>query len=458
MDVQKEAVRPAQGRMRELTVGNVPRQVFSLALPSTLETFVQTVARLLDTFWMGQVGGMAIPAVAMGTTLRMVLISPMMGLSMGGMAVVARYIGARDEENANRAVMQCLLLIALFSVPIMAIGYWGFPVFLGWMGATGEVLESAVAYLRVLFTGLFFLECLPTMSGIVRGAGRPEYTLRINLLNVVVLAISVPVLSLGWGPFPAMGVRGAALGSVLGAMAGVAGIFYVLFTGQAGVRPRLRHLRPDWAMMRRILRISIPNSLERLSPNLGAAVFMRLVTAFGDQVLTAYSIFHQLWGFFQAVTMGAANASATMVGQNLGADKPERSEQAAYVGSKGAAGISLVLYGILAIAAKPLLGLFTQDPEVIALAAAGLAYSIPGVTVRGWGQVLGRALGGAGDALSPMVVSIGALWVVQIPACWLLTQFIGPTGIWISLVLGDLAHALAITWRFRQGRWKLRRI
>ncbi len=456
--MQKEIVQPARARTRELTAGNVSRQVLSLALPSSLETFIQTIARLLDTFWMGQVGGMAIPIVAMGTTLRMVLISPMMGLSMGGMAVVARYVGARDEEMANRAVMQCLLLIILFTLPITIIGYLGFPVFLRWMGATGEVLEGAVSYLRTLFIGLFFLECLPTMSGIIRGAGRPEYTLRINLLNVIVLMISDPVLSLGLGPFPALGARGAALASVMGAAAGMCGITYVLLSGHAGVRPRLRHLRPDWTMMKRILRISIPNSMERFSPNLGAAVFMRLVSVFGDQVLTAYSIFSQLWSFFQAVTMGAGTASATMVGQNLGAGKPDRSQRAAYTGSTGAAVVSMVLYGAVALAARPVLGLFTKDPGVIALAASALAYAVPGVAGRGWGQVLGRALGGAGDALSPMLASIGALWAVQIPACWLLTGIIGPPGIWISIIMGDLSHAIAVTLRFRQGRWKLKKI
>lgn len=456
--MQREAAQPARVNARELTTGSVPRQMLSLALPNSLEMLMFSVVRLLDTFWMGQVGGMAIPAVAMGTTLRMVLISPMMGLSMGGMAVVARYMGARDQEMADRAVMQCLLLIILFTAPIMLIGYLGFPVFLGWMGATSEVFDGALAYLRVLFAGLFFMECLPTMSGIIRGAGRPEYTLRINIVNVVVLGITFPILALGWGPFPALGVRGAAVASVLGSVAGVIGVAYVLFTGQAGVRPRLRHIKPDLAMMARILRISIPTSFERLSPNLGAAVFMRMVSAFGYQVLTAYSIFFQLWGFIQAIIMGTGNAAATMVGQNLGAGKPERSERAAYVGSTGSAVLSLVLYSLLALAGRYVVSLFSADPEVIAVAVVALLYAIPGVFGRGWGQVLGRALGGAGDAVSPMLGSIGALWIVQIPACWFLSVALGPVGIWISIVMGDLAHALAMTVRFRQGLWKLRKI
>lgn len=451
----KEAV---PTRTRELTSGNVPRQMLSLAIPSSAEIFIHSIVRLLDTYWMGRVGSMAIPVVAMGTTLRLVLISPMMGLSMGGMAVVARYVGARDQEMADNAVMQCLLLIMLFTVPITIIGYQGFSLFLRWMGATGEVMEGALAYLRTLFLGLFFLECLPTMSGIIRGAGRPEYTLRINVLNVVVLGISLPILALGWGPAPALGVRGAALGSLLGAMAGCSAVFYVLLTGHAGVRLRLRHLRPDLRMMWRILRISIPNSMERFSPNLGAAGFMALVSALGPQVLTAYSIFHQLWGFFQAITMGAGNAAATMMGQNLGAGKPERSQRAAYVGATGAAALSLFLYSLVALAATPIVGLFDSDPAVIALTAVALGFAVPSVTGRGWGQVLGRALGGAGDAVSPMLASIVALWAVQIPACWLLSRHIGPSGIWISIILGDLTHAVAVTARFRQGRWKLRSI
>jgi putative MATE family efflux protein len=445
-------------RIRELTVGNVRSQVFGLAVPATVESALQTTVRLLDTYWMGRVGGMAVASVAMSTALRMVLISPMMGLSMGGQAVVSRYVGERDQERADRAVMQVLLLIALFTLPITVLGYTLTPALLRLMGASEAVLPNATSFLRIIWGGLFFMECLPTMSGVLKGAGRPEYTLRINLLNMAVLGISEPVLALGLGPFPAMGIRGAALASVLGAASGVLGVMIILGTGQAGVRLHLRDIKPDWTMMKRVLKISIPASVERFSPNLGAATFMRLISSFGDQVLTAYSIFTQLYGFFQAATMGVGLASATMVGQNLGAGKPERSELAAKTGAKGAMLVSLLLYGTLALAPQVVLVRFTQDPVVINAAALAIRVTVIGSAIRGWGQVMGRSLAGAGDAVSPMLASIGALWIVQLPAAWLLSGLLGPLGIWIGMVMGDSAHAVATTWRFRQGRWKAIRV
>jgi putative MATE family efflux protein len=377
---------------------------------------------------------------------------------LDGQAVVSRYVGERDQERADRAVMQVLLLIALFTLPITVLGYTLTPALLRLMGASEAVLPNATSFLRIIWGGLFFMECLPTMSGVLKGAGRPEYTLRINLLNMAVLGISEPVLALGLGPFPAMGIRGAALASVLGAASGVLGVMIILGTGQAGVRLHLRDIKPDWTMMKRVLKISIPASVERFSPNLGAATFMRLISSFGDQVLTAYSIFTQLYGFFQAATMGVGLASATMVGQNLGAGKPERSELAAKTGAKGAMLVSLLLYGTLALAPQVVLVRFTQDPVVINAAALAIRVTVIGSAIRGWGQVMGRSLAGAGDAVSPMLASIGALWIVQLPAAWLLSGLLGPLGIWIGMVMGDSAHAVATTWRFRQGRWKTIRV
>jgi len=266
-----------KGQARVLTDGPVARQTLMLAVPSAVEQAMLNIVRLADMYWMGRVGGMAVASVAMGTTLRMVLISPMMGLSMGGMAVIARYIGQRDQRMADRAVMQVILLIALLTIPIMIIGQTLTPAILRVMGASPQVEESATAFLRIIWWGLFFMECLPTMSGVIKGAGRPEYTLRINLVNLVLVAVLEPVLVLGLGPFPAMGIRGAALASVTGAVAGVLGIFGVLLTGGAGLRLHLRDLTPDFSMMKTVLRISFPASVERLSPNLGMATFMRIV-------------------------------------------------------------------------------------------------------------------------------------------------------------------------------------
>ncbi|MBC7316027.1 MAG: hypothetical protein H5T70_06380, partial [Chloroflexi bacterium] len=211
----------APTRHRDLTVGSVRRLVLTLAVPSTLESALMSVVNLLHAYWMGRVGGLALASVMMGNSLRMVLISPMMGLSMGGMAVVARHIGARETRQADHAVMQVSLLITFFVSLSALIGLTLGGTFLRWMGAQGEVWHDALAYTRIIFFGLFFMEMLPSLSGVIRGAGRPEYTLRINLVNAVTMMILEPLLALGWGPIPALGVRGAALSSVLASAAGV---------------------------------------------------------------------------------------------------------------------------------------------------------------------------------------------------------------------------------------------
>jgi putative MATE family efflux protein len=274
------------------------------------------------------------------------------------------------------------------------------------------------------------------------------------MVNVIVLLILDPILALGWGPFPALGVQGAAMAAVLGSMSGVAAQLYVLLRGSAGVTLHVQDLKPDRVMMKRILRIALPTAAQRFSPNLANAFFMRMVSAFGSNVLTAYSVFAQLHGFLQATTMGIGNATATMVGQNLGAGHPPRAERSGFVGGIGATSVSLLLYGLLNLMPEPVLAWFDSSPAVVSAAIVALRFAIVRAMGLGWGQVLGRALGGAGDAVSPMVASLGSLWLVQLPACWLLSAVIGPMGIWAGMALGDLVLAVALTWRFRQGRWK----
>lgn len=450
----------APTRHRDLTVGSVRRLVLILAVPATLESALMSVVNLLHAYWMGRVGGLALASVMMGNSLRMVLISPMMGLSMGGMAVVARHIGARETRQADHAVMQVALLITFFVSLSALIGLTLGGTFLRWMGAQGEVWRDALAYARIVFFGLFFMEMLPSLSGVIRGAGRPEYTLRINLVNAVTMMILEPLLVLGWGPIPALGVRGAALSSVLASAAGVAAQFYILLTGKAGVRLHGRDIVPDFRMMWRILRIALPVSIQRLSPNLGNAVFLRLVSSLGDTVLAAYSIVSQFGMFLQALPMGLGGAAATMTGQNLGAHAPDRAERAAHFGTRMAALSSAAITLLIALFARPVLTLFTRDAAVIAVGIVAVWCNVLALTARAWLLAMSSILAGAGDTISPMLVYIGDLWLAQLPLCWLLSNAagLGALGIWLGIGLGDLAGAAAITRIFASGRWKTRRV
>jgi len=443
-------------RERDLTSGSLGRLLLDLALPSALEMALFSVVGVAHAYWLGRVGGMALAAVAMGTSLRMVLISPIMGLSAGGMAVVARHVGAGERRLADHAVMQSLLLLFVLVAAVIAIGLSLMPMFLRWMGASGEVLTGAIAYLRIIFIGLLFVEMLPSMSGVIRGAGHPEHTLRINMVYVAVMLALTPILVLGLGPFPALGVRGVAWAEVLGSAAAVAALLLVLVRGWAGVTLHLADVRPDLSVWRRILKVALPTSAQRLSPNLGNAFLMRLVTSFGGETLTAYSLLTRVFGVLQSVMMGIGNATAPLVGQNLGAQKPDRSEASAKLGTVYAVCSALVLGGLLSIAPGRVFGAFGLQGEALSVAVMATWILTLSSAALAWMDVIGRALAGAGDALSPMFASIGALWLVQLPAAAILSSAagLGPTGIFVGLVLSYLAGGLALTLRFRQGRWK----
>ncbi|MBC7237587.1 MAG: hypothetical protein H5T69_17230, partial [Chloroflexi bacterium] len=293
---QRAIALPRRAR-RDLTSGSIVRLIVAQSAPSIAEMALMNVVGLVQAFWMGQVGGTALASVAIGTTLRIVLISPMMGLSAGGMAVVAHHIGAQEPRKADHAVMQTIVLVLLFIAPIIVLGQIMAPTFLRWMGASGELLANSLAYVRIIFGGLLFMEMLPTVNGVIRGAGHPEYTLRTNVVNIAVLIAVGTALVLGPGPFPALGVRGAAWAAVAGSTAGVLAQLVILIGGWAGVRLHLRDIAPDIATMKRILRVALPAAAQRFSPNLANALLVRIVTGFGAEVLTAYSLVSRISAF-----------------------------------------------------------------------------------------------------------------------------------------------------------------
>jgi len=441
---------------RDLTSGSLGKHILTLSLPSATEMALFSAIELVHAFWLGRLGGTALAAVSMSNTLRLVIISPMMGLSVGGMAMVARHIGARDQQHADQATMQTFLLIVLLSIPLIILGQvWG-ATFLKWMGAEGALLDEAVAYLRIIFAGLFFMECLPTLSAVIRGAGHPEYTLRINIASIAAMMILEPLLVFGLGPVPRLGVRGAAWASVLSSAVGVVGQAITLLYGSAGVRIHWRDLRPDLTMMWRILRIALPTSAQRFSPNLTNALLMRLVSSFGADVLTAYSLLGRLVGFLQAPSFGLSLAAATLVGQNLGAKEPARAERATNLAALSSLFLSACVFGLLSLWATPILGLFGASGAVLATGVAAAPYYLLVGTASGWAQVVGSALGGAGDTVAWMWINIGSLWLVQLPLSWALSHGLrlGPVGIWLGLGISFAVGAVALTIRFRRGRWK----
>ena len=366
MTTQGVAVRSTKAH-RDLTSGSIVRWLATLSVPAAVEMTISQSAMLIDTYWLGQVGGVGLAAAAIGSTLRMVLISPMMGLSMGGMAVVARHVGERDQRGADYAVMQSLLLVFLFTIPLMAVGLTFGRLFLQWMGASNELLELSLVYFSTLFLGLFFTEALPTMSAVIRGAGHPEYTLRINILSAITLLILDPLLVLGSGeivrriaalvgpftdpfvaltgaPIPALGVKGAAISAIASAAVGVAAQIIILMSGKAGVHFRLSALRPDFVIDGAYPQGGAADGGAAAARSIWLnALLIRMVTGLGAEVLTGYSVVTRLSLVLQGTISGVGLAAATMVGQNLGGKRIDRAVRSTWLGLQGSALCSLVI-------------------------------------------------------------------------------------------------------------------
>jgi putative MATE family efflux protein len=453
---------PAVGgrSQRDLTTGSLGRLLAVLSWPGTAEALLFSMTGLSHAFWLGRLSSTVLSAAVMGTRLRIVLISPMMGLSAGGMALVARHIGAKEQDPADRAVMQTFLLVVAFVLPLAVLGLTMGGTFLRWMGASGQLLADAQGFVTIIFSGLVFMELLPTMNGVIKGAGHPEYTLRISAINIGMQLVLEPLLVFGVGPLPEMGVRGSALAAVIASTTGVLVQMVILLRGSAGVRLRWEHARPDPIMVRRILRIAAPTAAQRFSPNMAEVLLLRLVSSFGDEVLGAYSLVTQLVGFLRGVATGIGTAAATMVGQNLGAGRPERSERAAMLGAVSAMALSLALFGALSLFSWPILGTLEKSEAVLSLGVVITYYMVVSGAGQAWLTVMSGVLASAGDAVAAMSVNIAALWLLQLPLGWALSHplGLGPAGIWLGLGVSAVLGAVAITWRFRTGRWKAGRV
>jgi len=251
-------------------------------------------------------------------------------------------------------------------------------------------------------------------------------------------------------------VVGAAWASVLGSAAGVAMQVILLRNGSAGLRVHLADAPPDLPTLGRILKVAMPTAAQRFSPNLANAILMRLMAGLGTDVLAAYSIVSRVFAFLQCPSFGIGNAVAPIMGQNLGAGRPARGERATRLGLQASFVVTLAIYVVVNLASSGILGFLTKDVAVAAIATQALRFTMFSGIGAGLMLVAGSALAGAGDAVAPMLSSMAALWLVQLPACWILSRplGLGALGMWLGIVLGNSAGATIIILQFRRGRWK----
>jgi putative MATE family efflux protein len=436
------------------------RAILALATPMLIGAILQNVQSLIDLFWVGRLGPEAVAAVSISSTILMLLFPMLMGLATGTVALVARFVGAHNFEEASHAASQSLMLAFVFGGISALIGWHYTDKFFMLLGAESDVLAGGHDYLRITLLGSVTIFILFMGNAALQGVGdtlTPMYIMAVsNVLNIVL----DPFFIFGWGPFPEWGVKGAAWASVLaqGVAAGVS--VYVLFGGRAHLHVRPKLWIPNLSLSWRILRIGLPGSAQMLTRSLMNAVLMRIVAGLGTAAVAAYGIgmrFHMIV-LMPAFALGGA--VATIVGQNLGAGKPERARHASWLATALDIVFMVVAAAVMMIFSGELMRLFTQDHEVMQLGSRYLIIVSPFYIMAALGIVLGRALNGAGDSMAPMICTIISLWGVQVPLAiyWAKIWVPAIEGVWWAIAAAMTLHALLIAAWFETGRWQHKKI
>jgi putative MATE family efflux protein len=447
------------GTHQDFTVGDLNRAIVLLAIPMILEMAMESLFGIVDVFFVSRLGPDAVATVGLTESLLTLLFGVAIGLSMATTAFVARRIGEKDPEGAARSSMQAILLGLLVSAVVGVVGVLKAPHLLHLMGAT-PAIEANARYTQVMLGGSASIFLLFLINAIFRGAGDPSLAMRsLWLANAINIALD-PCLINGWGPFPKLGVLGAAVATTSGRTIGVLFQLWQLSSGKSRVTVRLRALRLDLAVMWNLLRVSFTGILQFLIATASWIVLIRMVSFFGSAAVAGYTIAVRLLIFTILPAWGLSNAAATLVGQSLGAQKPQRAESSVY-----RTGFYNMLYmGLVSIAfvffPAPLVAFFSTEPTVLrtgiaCLSIFGLAY-----LSYAWGMVFTQAFNGAGDTVTPTLLNLFAFWICQIPLAYLLAfhYSYGPRGAFVAVPIADVLFTIAAFVLFRRGAWKQQKI
>jgi putative MATE family efflux protein len=376
------------------------------------------------------------------------------------MAVVARRVGARDREAADHAAAQTILLGLTVSLLLALVGLAVARPLLQLMGADAEVLPLGLTYLRITFLTAFTWVLVYVINALIRGAGEARLAMAVYFLTTAVIVVSEPVLVLGLGPVPKLGVAGAAAAYALGFGSGLLLQLITLLRGRASIGLRLRDLRPDLPLMGRIIGITLPSAVQMILRSTANLILLALVGAFGTFATAGYGLADRLLVIILVPCFGLGNTSGTLVGQNLGAGKPERAERCARWVSVYAAVYLLALTTLLFLFAEPLIAFFDPTPEVVAIGAACIRIIAFSLVFDGIGFIFSRGLEGAGNTLPTAAINLLTLWGLQLPLALALSQWLGLglVGIWWGRALANVANGLFFTTWFQRGRWKHREL
>ena len=451
------AVREAlRGSRRNYTEGPIGRAILILAIPMVLEMMMESVFVVCDVFFVSKLGPDAVATVGLTESLLAIVYTIGMGLSIGVTATVARRTGEHDSEGASRTAVQGITLGLFVSLGLGVLGAIFAPTLLRLMGASPDVLATGSHFTRVMLGGSASILLLFLINGIFRGAGDAQLSMRTLWLANGINILLGPCLIFGLGPFPRLGVTGAAVATTIGRSTGVLFGMAQFFRQSGRVHIHRRHLTVDPGLMVKLLRLSGSGMFQVLIGTASWIGLVRILAGFGSTALAGYTIAIRIVLFALLPSWGMGNAAATMVGQALGARKPDRAEQAVW----RAAFYNLCFLGVVGVifvfGARGIVQLFTSDPAVAEYARTALRVIAIGFVLYAYGMVLSQSFNGAGDTWTPTWLGFFSFWLFEIPLAYLLAVHLGfgPFGVFTAIPIAFSVYAIAALVMFRRGGWK----
>ncbi len=453
----REAVR---GSHQDYTEAPVGRAVILLAVPMVLEMLMESVFLLVDTFFVGKLGPDAVAIVGITESLMIMVYAVAMGLAIGAAAVVARRIGEKHPDAAAHAAFQAIAFGVTVGVVTGVIGIVFAPDLLRLMGASEAVVRGGTSFARVMLGGSGIVLQLFLINAVFRGAGDAAIAMRVLWFANGINILLGPMLIFGIGPFPELGVLGAGIATTFGRGCGVLLQLYHLTRPTSRLRIRRAHLGLDIPVMRGILNLSGTAMFQNFINTASWAVLVRLMAGFGSAAVAGNTIGIRIILFALLPSFGVSSAAATLVGQNLGAGKPERSEEAAWTAARYNT-VCLTTIGLIFLLFAPALtGVFTSDAEVASHATHSLRIIAAGFLFYGYGMVMSMAFNGAGDTRTPTLINLVCFWLFEIPFAWALAYPLGfgPTGVFIAVAVSFSIFAFVSTFLFSRGTWKTKEV
>ncbi|MBI5324334.1 MAG: MATE family efflux transporter [Ignavibacteriae bacterium] len=457
-ELKIDIIEAVKGSERDYTSGSLRKAILLLSIPMVLEMLMESVFAIVDIYFVSKISSDAVAVVGITESILTIVYSLAWGLSSATSAVVSRRIGEKNHEGASNAAFQAILTGFAISLFIAIPGFIYSNDLLKIMGLSAKIANEYSGYTAIMLGANVIIMLLFIMNAVFRSAGDAAVSMKVLWIANIINIILDPCLIFGWGPFPELGIKGAAIATTTGRAVAVFIQFYIIFRGNKRINFVLSELKPDYKVIKDILKLSLGTVGQNIIATSSWIGLVRLVSAFGSDVVAGYTIAIRIIIFSLLPSLGISNAASTLVGQNLGAKKPERAEKSVWITAKANAILMAALGLIFVLFPEFWVSLLTPDLEVIRTGGEALRIISYGFIAYGPGMVLVHAINGAGDTNTPTKINIFCYWLMEIPLAYLFSMSFnfGEQGVFYAIVISEIAMTITAAIIFNKGKWKER--